>query len=417
MNESPAYSRRHFLRTLSMIAVAQTASNSARVLGQGSDSGKTLAYIGTYTGAVGAGSNGEGIYSVRMDAATGELTHCRLAAKSTNPSWIAIHPSGRYLYAVNEIDSYRGSNATAEKSGSVSAFAIDHSSGDLTPLNIVSSEGAGPAYISIDTSGKFAFVANYGAGSVAVLPINSNGSLGLAVDMHRDSGSLGTQKATNGPPGSFAVSGHDAPHAHMILPDPSNSFVLVADLGQDRLYSYKFDPTRGKLTAASDPYAQLSSGDGPRHFAYHPNRRWLYSIQEESSTLEFFHYDAATGKLQPQQSISALPPGFAGTSFASEVLISPDGKFLYAANRLHDGISVFSITESGILRFAGESSTLGDYPGQLRIEPGENFLYACNRKSDNITSFRIDRQTGLLKSTGSYTGIGSPASITFMPIA
>jgi 6-phosphogluconolactonase len=159
----------------------------------------------------------------------------------------------------------------------------------------------------------------------------------------------------------------------------------------------------------------LPSGDGPRHFAFHPNGHWLYAIQEESSTIVFFRYDAVTGQLIAQQTLSSLPPGFAGSSFASEILVSPDGKTLYAANRLHDTIAVFSIDANGKLKHIGETSTQGDYPVQCRISPGGNFLYVCNRRSDNITSFRIHRDTGLLTFTGHYTPVGSPASITFLP--
>ena len=370
---------------------------------------KTLAYVGTYTGVAGSGSNGEGIYVFEADLVTGELSHRKLAAKTENPSWITIHPSKKYLYAVNEVSNYNGN------SGSVSAFAIDSVSGDLNPLNTVNSEGAGPAYLSIDSPGRYAFVANYGGGSIAVLPIQPDGSLGSAVDVHRATGSTGSATATNAPAGSFAVSGHDAPHAHMIAPDPRNKFVLATDLGQDRIYSFRFDSASGKLAPSNDaPFASLPSGDGPRHFVFHPNGHWLYAIQEEASTVVLFLYDSETGSLTSQQTISTLPPGFTGSSFASEILISPNGRFLYAVNRLHDTIGIFAINTNGKLKRVGETSTLGDYPNQCRIDPRGSFFYACNRRSDAITTFRIHRDTGLLTSTGQYTAVGSPASITFL---
>jgi 6-phosphogluconolactonase (cycloisomerase 2 family) len=201
----------------------------------------------------------------------------------------------------------------------------------------------------------------------------------------------------------------------MISPDPRNRFVLATDLGQDRIYVYRLDPDSGKLTpSVTTPYVSIRSGDGPRHFAFHPNGRWLYAIQEESSTIIFFRYDPASGGLAAQQTLSTLPPGFAGSSFASEVLVSPDGRHLYAANRLHDTIATFSIEAEGRLTYVGETSTLGDYPGQCRIDPSGAFLYVCNRRSDNITAYRIDRETGSLKFTGQYTPVGSPASITFL---
>jgi 6-phosphogluconolactonase (cycloisomerase 2 family) len=356
---------------------------------------------------VGNLGDGEGIYLFEMDRQTGELAQRRLVAKSANPSWIVIHPSRRYLYAVNEADDYQG------KSGSVSAFSIDEARGDLSPLNVVSSEGAGPAYISLDAAGKFAFVANYGGGSLAVLPIQADGSLGAAVDVRHDQGSVGGQRATNAPAGSFAISGHDAPHVHIALADPQNRFVLATDLGQDRIYVYRFDSQTGKL-AGNPAVTTLPSGDGPRHLAFHPNGRWLYSIQEESSTVVQFDFDAQSGALQAKQTVSTLSPGFSGTSFASEILVAPDGRFLYAANRLANTVAVFAIGAEGRLERAGETPVMGDYPSQCRIDPSGHFLFACNRRSDNITSFRIDRKTGLLTFTGQYTGVGSPGSITFV---
>jgi len=404
-----AVTRRHFLKGAATLAIAHSAMGAAPDPVRRSKMNKTLAYVGTYTGAVGGGSNGEGIYLFEMNAATGELSARRLAAKTSNPSWIAIHPSRKYLYAVNEIGDFHGSN------GSVSAFAVDEASGDLTALNAVRSEGADPAYLSIDSSGSYAFVANYGGGSIAVLPILAGGLLGSAVYVHRDNASLGSTQAANASRASYAISGHDAPHAHMIAPDPQNRFVLATDLGQDRIYIYRFDPATGKLTpAAGAPFVSLPSGDGPRHFAFHPNGHWLYAIQEEASTIAFLLYDPATGSLAAQQTISALPSGFAGSSYAAEILVSPEGRFLYATNRLHDTIAVFSIDANGRLKHIGETATLGDYPGQCRIDPGGNFLYACNRRSDNITSFRIHRDTGLLTFTGQYTPVGSPASIAFL---
>jgi 6-phosphogluconolactonase len=406
-------SRRYFLKGTATLALTHSVWSMAQTSAKRMNTGKTLAYIGTYTGAIGKGSNGEGIYLCEMNPGTGELSPPNLVATTSNPSWIAIHPSGKFLYAANEIADHHGTEGPA--SGAVSAFAIDRTSGNLSPLNTVSSEGAGPAHLSVDASGKYAFVANYGSGSIAVLPIETSGSLGSVVDVHRDSGSVGSTQATNAPPGSFAISGHDAPHAHMISPDPQNKFVLSTDLGQDRIYVYRFNHETGKLTPANGAgFVPLPTGDGPRHFAFHPNGHWLYAIQEESSTIVFFAYNPASGDLASQQMISALPPGFAGSSYASEILVSPDGNFLYAANRLHDTIAVFSINKAGRLKHLGESSTLGDYPGQCRIDPSGNFLYACNRRSDSITAFRIDRDTGLLTFTGQYTPVGSPASITFL---
>lgn len=402
-------SRRRLLRGAAAWAIAHSLAGAAPLCASAPRRAKLFAYVGTYTGAAGSGSNGEGIYLFEMDQATGELTLRGLAAPSRNPSWIVIHPSSKFLYAVNEIADYHGD------SGAVSAFAANAANGEFRALNTVSSEGAGPAYLSIDYEGRFAFVANYGGGSIAVLPILVDGSVGPSVNIHSDVGLVGPARAVDRPSGSFAMSGHDAPHAHMIAPDPQSRFVLATDLGQDRIYSYRLDAETGKLIPSSlQPFTALPAGDGPRHFAFHPNGRWLYSIQEEASTVVFFRYNAATGKLTPEQTISTLPPNFPGTSFASEVLVAPNGRYLYAANRLHDAIAAFAIAANGRLMLIGETSAMGDYPSQCRIDPSGRFLYTCNRRSDCITCFRLHPQTGLPAFTGQYTPAGSPACITFL---
>jgi len=395
-------SRRGFMGGL----VAAAALSGLRSTVARAQSTRMRAYVGTYTGKDG---NGEGIYVFDYELGNGALRNRRLAARTPSPSWIAVHPSRKFLYAVNEVADYAGG------SGSVSAFAIEPGSGELRELNKVSSEGAGPAHLSLDATGRFALVANYGGGSIAVLPIEDSGWLGKAVDVQRHEGSVGATRAMSAPAGSFAISGHDDPHAHMIAASPDNKFVLTTDLGQDRIYIYAFDAASGKLsTPARDPFAALPTGDGPRHFAFHPDGKWLYSLQEEASTVTAFRWDAERGQLHEEQTVSALPPGFAGTSFASEILVAPNGKTLYAANRLHDAIAVFSIDERGRLNWNGETATGGDYPVQTRIDPAGRFFFACNRKSDAITSFRIEPETGALTPTGQYIGVGSPASITFV---
>ncbi|HEV2133237.1 MAG TPA: lactonase family protein [Terracidiphilus sp.] len=400
--------RRNFLETSAAFAVSHGMQATAHAQLPPRPDG-AFVYVGTYTGAAGAAGHGEGIELFLIDLHTGKLHRRAPAVKTPNPSWLALHPSKKYLYAVNEVDDFDGGN------GAVSAFAIDGATGDLKALNMVSSKGAIPAHCSVDAAGKFVFVANYGGGSTAVLPVHADGSLGSAVDFHRDLGSVGSKHATDAPPGSVAISGHDTPHAHMIAADPQNRFVLATDLGQDRIYTYSFDHATGKLTAPQHaPFTSLPTGDGPRHFAFHPSGRWLYSIQEEASTIVFFQYDPSAGTLDAQQTISTLPTGFAGTNFASEIIVSPDGKNLYAANRLHDTIAAFSIGTEGRLTHIGEVSTLGDYPRNCCIDPSGNFLFACNQQGDSITSFRIEPGTGLLTFTGQYTPVCSPASIIFL---
>jgi len=400
-------SRRNFLKSAAAVAVASGALGEAQKPASRPKRDKLLAYAGSYSLPVDGSGNGEGIYLFEMDVHTGALTNRKLVAKTENPSWIEIHPSRKYLYTINEITTFQGKN------GAVSAYSIDPSTGDLTLINQVSAEGPGPAHLSLDAHGKYVFVANYLGGCIAVLPIHDDGSLGSAVDVHHDIGSVGSIHATHASPGSFAISGHDTPHAHMILPDPRNRFVLHTDLGQDRLYIYRFDAATGKLTPAAKPFEALPAGDGPRHFAFHPNEHWLYTVQEEGNTIVFFHYDADAGAVSAQQTISTLPAGFAGTSYSSEIVISRNGKFLYSANRLHDTIAVFAIGADGHLTHIGDTSTMGDYPRHCRIDPTGNFLFVCNHRGDSITSFRIHPETGLLTFTGHYAAVGSPAVLTF----
>lgn len=397
-------SRRSFVKSASAFALAPSAF--ALVDAAHAESARLFAYAGTYTSAVDSSAHGEGIYLFEVNANTGELSEARLAAKTPNPSWICVHPSKKFLYAINELSD--------EEHSSVTSFALDARTGHLTQLNSVSSEGAGPAHMSLDAQGKFVFVANYAGGSIAVIPIKNDGTLGAAVDVHRDTGSVGSLRPTSGPRGNFSISGHERPHAHMIAATPDNRFVLATDLAQDRLYAYKFDAATGKLTPAAVPYISLPSGDGPRHFVFHPNGRWFYLLEEEASVIVFFHFEAQNGTFALQQTISALPPEFAGSNFTSEIAISHDGKFLYNANRLHDSITVCSIGSDGRLTRVGETSTMGDYPRYFCFDPSGRFVYVCDQRSDCITAFTVNRETGMLKFTGRYTAIGSPAMLTFL---
>jgi len=404
-------SRRGFLRGAAALAVARPSL--ALTQGQASSmEGPTLAYVGTYSspqGPEGSKGNGQGIYVFQMNPTTGAISKCGLYANDSNPSWLAFDPSRTHLYAANETATFQGTN-----SGSVSAYSIDRSNGQLARLNTVSSQGAGPAHLSVHPSGAYVLVANYAGGTFAVLPIRSNGELGAATDVKEDVGAVTTTRAVSAPAGSFAISGHDRPHAHMIQADPTGRFVLASDLGLDQIFIWKFDIQKGALTANDPPSVSLPAGDGPRHFAFHPNGQWLYSLQEEASTLVLFDFDAARGRLAARQTISTLPKGFTGTSFTSEVMVSPNGRIVYAANRLHDTLAVFSIGKGGTLIWAGEVWTRGDYPRSFNVDPTGNFLYACNQRSDAITTFRIDRETGNLTFTDQYTPVGTPAIIIFL---
>jgi len=388
-------SRRALLQSLvALPALAQ--KNRARI----------WAYVGTYT------PNGGGIHIYSMNPASGELTPVRVVPARNSPGWLAFDPSKQFLYSANE------GAATRNASGSVTAYKVDAESGDLILLNSASSEGAGSAHMSVDPSGKWILVANYGGGNVAVLPIKGDGSIGAATDVQSTAAactprcSTGPLQAAKGPKGSFAISGHDAPHAHMFQTDPSGNFAIANDVGIDRTIVWRFDRTNGKLL---EPKLFASSpGAGPRHFVFHPNGRWFYSLNEESSTLTTMSWDGSKGELATLDEISTLPAGFAGTSFASEIVITKDGKTIYTLNRIHDTIAIFSVLADGKLKLTGEVWTQSDYPRHCAIDPSGNFLYVCHNKSDNVTSFRIQRGSGKLKFTGHYVGVGSPSAITFL---
>lgn len=376
-----------------------------------------MAYVGTYTSPLQnmrptqvdlPPGNGKGIHLFTVDRTTGAMTAAGVFEMGTSPSALAFNADKTRLYSANETE-FLGE----EEAGSVSAFAVDSATGGLKLLNTVSSGGKGPAHLSLHPDGKHVLVANYFGGSVAVLPIHDDGSLGEASDVQKDSGTVGPTTATNAPPGSFAISGHDQAHAHMIEADPTGRFVLHTDLGLDRIYVWKFDASAGKLAPSDPPFVSVPPGDGPRHFAFHPDGKWLYSLQEEGSTIMLYDWDGEAGKLTERQTISSLPDGYAGSNFCSEILVSGDGNFVYAGNRLHDSIAVFAIGQDGTLSYASEAWTRGDYPRSFAFDPTGTFLYSCNQRADHIAVFRGNRETGALEFTGHYTPVGNPSIIVF----
>ncbi len=416
---SKTISRRSFLEVSAALAGGGAMSMSLVKAQESALEGPLMAYVGTFSSPLRnvrptqvdlPPGNGLGIHLFQVDRETGVLSPRGVHEQGTSPSCLALNAAGTRLYSANETD------RMGDDSGSISSFAIHRSDGRLKLLNTVSSGGAGPTYLSIHPSGRFIFVANYFGGSVAVLPILVDGSLGPAGDIKKDIGAVGPRKATNAPPGSFASSGHDQPHAHLIEADPSGRFVLHVDLGLDQILIWKFDDRAGVLSPNDPPAISLPAGDGPRHFAFHPNGRWLYSLQEEGSNIVLFDYDSAKGRLASRQTISSLPPVFAGSSFASEIMVSADGRFVYAGNRLHDSIGILSIGENGVLTFIGEEWTRGDYPRSFNVDPGGNFLYSCNQRSDNIATFRVDRKSGSLAFTGHFTPVGNPSIIIFLDL-
>ncbi len=412
-------SRRSFLKTSTALA---GISPLAGLLSRTDAAGAPLvAYVGTFSSPLRdtlptqvdlPPGNGRGIHLFRVDRITGAMTSSGVVEIGTSPSCLVLNAARTRLYSTNETD-----RAGEDKQGTVSAFAINRADGTLEPLNTVRSGGAGPTHASVHPGGRHLLVANYFGGSVAVLPILPDGRLRDASDVKVDAGAIGPARATHAPTGSFAVSGHDRTHAHMIQADPSGRFVLHADLGLDKIFVWRFDDQRGVLTANDPPAVSLPPGDGPRHFHFHPNGRWFYSIQEEGSTVVLFDFDSSSGRLTERQTVSTLPPGFAGSNFCSEILVSSDGKYVYAGNRLHDSIGIFSVGSDGRLTYVGEEWTRGNYPRSFSFDPAGRFLYCCNQRADAISIFRVDRATGALSFTGHYAAVGNPSSIVFADLA
>ena len=355
----------------------------------------SLVYFGTYTGP-----KSQGIYVSRFDAATGRLSTPELAVATPNPSFLVSHPNGRRLYAVNELDEFRG-----EKAGSASAFAIDATTGRLSLLGDASTKGTGPCHLSLDKTARHLFVANYGGGSVAVLPVREEGGLGPASSFVQHTG--------RGPKDN-----QEAPHAHAIAVDPANRFALVADLGLDKLLVYAFDAAAGTLGVAPATFAALKPGSGPRHFAFHPNGRFVFEVNEITLTLGSFRYDPASGSLTEIQTVSTLPDGVAVTPEMSgaEIEIHPSGRFVYASNRGHDSIAVFAVDgDKGTLRKVEVVLAGGKTPRGFTLDPTGAFLLAANQGSDTVVVFRIDPATGRLTRTAHSVTVGTPVSVAFAP--
>ena len=394
------------------------------------EQGPLMAYVGTFSSPLTEPlptqvdlppGNGRGIHIFQVDRKTGQASLRGELVLGTSPSCLATNAAQTILYSANETDRVepQGSatgNATGDKQkhGTVSSYSIDRSTGELKHLNTVDSGGAGPTYVSVHPSQKYLLVANYFGGSIAVLPIASDGTLGSASDVKVDSGEIGPTRAVHAAPGSFAFSGHDRTHAHMISADPSGRFVLHVDLGLDKIFIWKFDSSTGKLSAAEQPFVALPPGDGPRHFHFHPNGQWFYSIQEEGSTVAVYDWDSQVGRLAIKQTISTLPAGYSGSNFCSEILVSPDGRYVFAGNRLHDSIAIFSVGLDGALRYETEEWTRGNYPRSFTFDPTGEFLFCCNQRADHVAVFRVDRAMGRLQFTGQYLPVGNPSHVLFV---
>lgn len=355
---------------------------------------KMTVYVGTYTQG-----GSKGIYRMDLDLATGALSEPALAAEVANPSFLAIHPSRKYLYAVGEVGDFAG-----KKSGAVSAFSIDAKSGNLALLNQQPSQGGGPCHLVVDKEGKNVLVANYGGGSVAAVPIQADGKLAAPTGFRQHAGS------------SVNPARQKEPHAHSINLDAANRFAFAADLGLDQVLVYKFNPSQGTLAPHDPPSASVAPGSGPRHFAFHPGGRFAYVINEITLTVTAFSYDPAAGKLTEVQTLSTLPEGTQGRGLSTaEVQVHPSGKFLYGSNRGHDTIAVFSIDEkTGKLTPVEHESTQGKTPRNFGIDPTGRYLLAANQGSDTVVVFKIDPGTGKLDPAGHTAKVARPVCVKFL---
>jgi 6-phosphogluconolactonase len=388
------------MQLLNQLALGVFCVCGLTVLATGAEppSGKQRVYIGTYTGR-----GSQGIYRSELDLATGKLSPAVLAAEVANPSFLAIAPNQKFVYAVGELNDVNG-----QKGGAVNAFAIDPATGDLKLLNQQSSIGAGPCHIVVDRTGKNALVANYGGGSVAVLPIQADGKLGKASSFIQHQG-----RSVN--PGR-----QSAPHAHSVNIDAGNRFAFVADLGLDKVLVYRFDPHTGTITANEPPGISVDPGSGPRHFAFHPSGKFAYVINELLLTVTAFHYDPEAGTLTPKQTLSTLPPDVTdrqGMSTA-EVQVHPSGKFLYGSNRGHHSIAIFTIDPAtGLLTAAGHQGAGIQTPRNFGIDPTGNYLLVANQDGGSVIVFRIHPTTGQLEPTDSRIEVSSPVCVKFLPLA
>ncbi len=352
-----------------------------------------FAFVGTYTN-----TGSKGIYTLRMNGDTGELTEVSAASGVENPSFVALGPSNTHLYAVGEVDDFDGA-------GAIASFSVNSATGELTEINQQSTGGPGPCHLMVDSTGSLVIVTNYGGGSVAVLPINDDGSLGELSDFIQHEGS------------SINPNRQEQAHAHSVNIDSSNSRAYVCDLGLDRVIVYDIDHAIGKLTPSAQPYIETVAGAGPRHFDFHPSGKFVYVINELGMTIAL--YDVGeTGSLTPVQTVPTLPEGTETQARYStaDIHVSPDGKYVYGSNRGHESLVIYAIDQStGKMIYVGHQSTLGEEPRNFAITPDGEFLLAENQNSGTIVTFKRESD-GTLTATGSVIDVPAPVCIQFMPV-
>jgi 6-phosphogluconolactonase len=388
-----APSRRDFLAASAAGLLGLASSSADLAADEESVPRGELLYVGTYTD----GNRTEGIYLVNMDPRSGELRQVGSVSAGPNPSFLAIHPSGRALYAVNEVTEHNGKAA-----GAVSAFAIDRDTGGLTRLDEQSSEGGAPCYVSVDRTGRALLVANYDGGSVAALPIQKEGTLARATHVVQHHGS-GPNKERQ-----------EAAHAHCIIPDPSNRFALAADLGIDRVLVYRLNLDDGTLHHIEGGDAIMRPGAGPRHLAFHPKLPLVFVANELDSTVSTLRFDGESGKLSPLATVSTLPAGWTGTNYPADIHVASSGRALYVSNRGHTSIAVFSVaTSTGALALEQVVPTDGDWPRNFSLDPTGRWLLVANQRSGSVVVFSRDQETGRLTPTSRRIAIPSPVCLRF----
>ena len=352
-----------------------------------------FAYAGTYTN-----KGSKGIYLYKFTPSSVSFESLGLAAETPNPTFLAVSPNHQYLYAANEVGNYNG-----QRTGSVTGYKIDTATGKLTKLNTVSSHGGGPAYLTVDRTGKNVLVANYGGGSIAVLPVAADGSLKEASSAIQHTGSSVNPRRQR------------EPHAHAINMSPDNRFALVSDLGLDEVLIYKFDADKGTLTPNDPPFVKVDPGSGPRHFVFGTDGKHAYGINEMKSTITVYDWEPKRGALTVKQTVSTLPEGFAGENTTAEIAVSPNGKFVYGSNRGHDSVAAFSVAPDGTLKLAGITPLEVKTPRNFAIDPSGEFLFAEGQDSGNINVFRVDAKTGKLTKTAATASISAPVCLVFIP--
>ena len=381
--------RSAIVSALACLALALTAAGAPAPPGPAAPA-RIAVYVGTYTDA-----GSRGIYRFEFDPATGAATAPTLAGEAENPSFLAVHPNGHALYAVNEIANFGGA-----RTGAVTAFAIQPGTGALTRLNQQPSGGADPCHLAVDGAGRDVLVANYTSGTVAVLPLDPDGCLRPPSVVRQHAGT-GPNRARQ-----------EGPHAHEIVLDAAGAFAFAADLGADRIFSYRFGAASGSLEPSAPGSAALPPGSGPRHLAWHPSGRLAYVIGELASTVTAFRYDAGRGALDPFQTVTTLPAGFSGANTAAEVAVAADGRFLYASNRGDDSLAVFAIDgASGALAPAGRVPTGGRTPRHFAFAGSGRWLLVANQDSDSVTIFRLDPATGRPSPVGRPLAISRPVCV------